>query len=53
MAKSNSDKIGAAQVFGRGQLPKRPVAPEAAGPDKDAEMKKKKMGAAEIFGRGR
>ena len=48
-------KVGAAQIFGRTPL-SRTVAPEAAGPDKDAEMKKqkqKKMGAAEIFGRGR
>jgi hypothetical protein len=43
-------KVGAAQVFGRGQLPQRPIAPESAGPDKDAQIKKKKMGAAEVFG---
>jgi hypothetical protein len=46
-------KVGAAQVFGRPALPQRPVAPEAMGPDKDAQLKKKKMGAAEVFGRRR
>lgn len=46
-------KVGAAQIFTRSKLPKRPAAPESAGPDKDAEQKKKKMGASEIFGRRR
>ena len=50
-----NQKLGAAQIFGRTPLA-RVVAPEAAGPDKDAAMKKqkeKKLGAAEIFARGR
>lgn len=50
-AGKKAQKLGAAHVFGRPDLPLRPVAPESAGPDKDAEVKKRKVGAAQVFGR--